>query len=349
MTLEQQAPAIRPVAFAVDRAFYKDVTRAVDGTGDLDALVTTGLRDHFYGTAGADYWTALCESTEYGHQDLVRSIDAWFPEALRLVLPTVATAGSPIRLVSLGPGTGEIDVRLLSHLERSESPVTYGCVDASFELLRRAVARIANATELRSPFAIDALCADFTQFERDRPHGDIDILTLLGGTLGNYREIDLIERVKDLMTPRTHLLIDAWVWRADSPNGAGTISNEDRRTLMASLNFPARNRFVFGPVEAATTASARDVTFDHDVNQSITVVPGAVNIVTYCVNLHTRMRLTDEEIHRSHLPLAVTTRYDFEQLTDWFGANGLRVEWRKNAGPFGVFLVKRDVTDQAQS
>ena len=233
------------------------------------------------------------------------------------------------------------DTRLLVHLEEAFGRIAYSCVDSSFELLRRAVSRVVNATELHSRFTIDALFADFVNSGLAHGFADAHILSFLGGTLGNYREDELMERLTHWMTPASHLLVDAWLWSANGWSGVGALSREEQQLLTGALSYPARNRFVFGPVEAATTATARDVTFEHETNRSITVVPGAVNIVTYCADLRARMRMTDEPVDRQRLSLAATTRYDFERLRDWFPTMGLHVSWDKNVGPVGVFLLRR--------
>jgi hypothetical protein len=268
-------------------------------------------------------------------------IDRWFPEALRASPPATGAQGREVRLVSLGPGNGDIDVRLLAQLENAFGRIAYSCVDSSFELLRRAVARIAGASELLSQFPIEAICADFTSVDAARAGGNIDLLSLMGGTLGNYREDVLIERLKKWMKPDSQLLIDAWLWVPNGWNGARNLTMQEERSLTSTLSFQARNQFVFGPLELATTATARDVTFGHEVNRSITVVPGAVNIITYCSNLSARVRLTDEPIVRQHVPLAATTRYDFERLAEWFGSVGLTVVWRKAVGAAGVFMLRQ--------
>jgi hypothetical protein len=333
----------RPIAFMVDRTMYGEFVHLLDTPDALDRFVRPDLRYHFCGTTGAEYWDALCHTPDYGHEHLVRLVDSWFPDALRAALPRGAPADRVVRLVSLGPGNGEIDVRLLAHLERVTERVAYSCVDSSFELLRRAVSRIANASELHTAFSIDALCADFTSAETpDRSCRTTDVLALLGGTLGNYPEPRLIEGLRRWMSDDGHLLVDAWLWNPNGWNGGCDLSPDEQRSLTATLTFPARNRFVFGPVETATTATAADVRFAHEVNRSVTEVPGAVNIITYCSDLHTRMRLTGQPIDRAHVPLAATTRYEFDQLATWFSTVGLEVRWKKNLGPLGVFLLRRE-------
>src|SRR5205085_909448 len=117
---------------------------------------------------------------------------------------------------------------------------------SSFELLRLAVSRIANATELRTSFPIDALCADFTNAESTERRKDaIDLLTLLGGTLGNYPEDRLIDGLLQWMSDDCHLLVDAWLWTPNGRNGGRGLNADEQRALTATLTFPARNRFVF--------------------------------------------------------------------------------------------------------
>src|SRR5262245_1715056 len=329
---------IRPVDFVVDPSVYADSSRFNDEGATLEALVRLDLRHHFSGPSGAAYWNALCDAPEYGHHRLVQTIDSAFPELLRET--QLASRRRPMRLVSLGPGNGEIDVRLLAHMERAFDVAAYWCVDSSFELLRCAVSRVANASELRTEFPIEALCADFTQVEPRPPRGHAYVLSLLGWTLGNYREAFLVDQLKRWMTPESHLLIDARLWSLNGWNGARELSAEERDAVTRGLTYPARNRFVFGPVEVVTTATAREVTFEHDVNRSVTSVPGALNVVTCCSNLRARMRLTDEPVEREQIPLAATTLYKYDELRSWFGSVGFDVRWSKNAGSIGLFLLR---------
>jgi len=52
--------------------------------------------------------------------------------------------------------------------------------------------------------------------------------------------------------------------------------------LLGSYSQEKTNRFVFGPVEAATIASAADVTFDCKINRELTSVPNVLNVTIFC-------------------------------------------------------------------
>ena len=67
---------------------------------------------------------------------------------------------------------------------------------------------------------------------------------------------------------------------------------------------------------------------------------GALNIITRCSNLRARMRLTDEPVERSQIPLAATTLYKYDELRKWFGTVGFEVCWHRNGGSVGLFLLR---------
>ena len=72
------------ITFVVDRSMYTLTSNGIDPLLELDTLVQTGMRQHYCGTQGAEYWNALCRTPEYGHERLVSFIDTWLPEAMEV-------------------------------------------------------------------------------------------------------------------------------------------------------------------------------------------------------------------------------------------------------------------------
>jgi hypothetical protein len=298
---------------------------------------------HYSGTVSALYWIALCQNPEYGHIKLVDLVDRSFPDTMRALRANMTDPVS-VNLVSLGVGDGEIDIRILSHLEDELEVGCYCCVDFSFELLRHAVFRVSTAEALKNGFRIKAICGNFAEAVDLPVHEDgVRLFALTGFTLGNYNEADLLEKVGLQMTERDFLLVDAHLHGLTDWDGQSPISRQQISSLLSNYSQEATNRFVFGPVEAATTASAADVTFDRRINRDMTSVPKALNVTICCTNLRTRMRFTGEAVERSSLDLASTTFYSYSDLREFFPDAGFQCVWEKQEEGIALFLLKRSV------
>ncbi len=329
-----------PTEFTVAESRYlgNAVSSPLDVCGNLDVAVQLDLRYHFSGPLCAAYWIDLCRCREYGHDRVVSAVEHVLP-ALRDALGDGLPPRRRLNLVSLGPGDGEVDIRVLDHLRPAMDVASYCCVDFSFELLEYAVRRI-KASGTVDGLPVRALCADFMGLGAAcASGGDVDLLTLTGYTIGNYDEVRLLVDIARWMRPGDYLLVDghlhAILGNEDSP------SSEQRRSLVRGYDSPASNRFAFGPVETVTTARAQDVAFDYRIGRFVTTVPGAINVVTGCAGLEARMRLTGEAVEREHLDLGSTTLYDFESLRTWLAASPLRLRFASRHDDTGIFLLEK--------
>ncbi len=308
---------------------------------DLNAALRPDMLYHYSGTISSLHWIALCQNREYGHIELVELIDRSFPEVARIMKANMPKAVS-MNLVSLGPGDGETDIRILRHLETAFDFRCYYCIDFSFELLRHAVFRVSSAKVLKNGFRIKAVCGNFAE------SSDLlvceegaRLFALTGFTLGNYNEINLLGKIRTLMTDRDFLLVDARLhdlknWDGQSPIALGEISH-----LLNSYAQEQTDHFVFGPVEAVTLASVADVTFGRRINRETTCVPKALNVTLCCNGLRTKMRFTGEPVERAHLDLATTTFYSYTDLRRWLPDAGFNCIWDQQEDRVGLFLLTR--------
>jgi hypothetical protein len=252
---------------------------------------------------------------------------------------------SSIRVTSLGPGDGAVDEHLLRGLDRDFEVESYRGLDFSFDLLRRATHRLAAAEGFRSPFPIQMVCADFTGVESSLArNGDMagrQLFSLTGFTMGNYREDELLSSIGKLMKPGDYLLLDARL------HTAGPISEEEfeafqaREEVSGHYDVDSVRRFVFGPVEVATTATAEDVAIRFEVARPLTIVPSALNLVIYCTGLDTTLRLSGERVRRDRLDLAITTTYHLPDLLAWFDTTDFRPVWHEDFGDAAFFLLRK--------
>jgi hypothetical protein len=327
------------VAFTVDATMYGE-RNAVPGAvyADLERAVRPDLRYHYANPICAQRWLDVCDDPAYGHEGLLRGI-----ESAAGALVSALRAPGPVTVISLGPGDGSVDERLLRGLVDGPGVACYCGVDFSFELLRRAVRRISTAEGLDGGFPIRAVCADFTgERVAGIPASDSSprLFTLTGFTLGNYREADLLRSIVGLMRPGDHLLLDARL-HGFTPLPGDLAVLAERGGLCESYDLPSVRRFVFGPAEVATLATADDVRIAIAVDRSVTVVPEAINLVIHCTGLDSSMRLTGAPVRRERLDLAVTTRYHLPALTEWLGAVGFDLAWGEDADDVAFLLLRR--------
>jgi hypothetical protein len=312
--------------------------------GELERVVRADLQYHYSTPICAQRWLDVCDDPAYGHDALLRRITEVFPGLVdALVADRGGVAG--IAVTSLGPGDGSIDQRVLQAIDRSVGVHSYRALDFSFELLRRAVHRIAHTGDFRQPFPIDAVCGDFTDVEGLREviaDSDAARLFLLTGlTLGNYAEDRLLRQVSEgLMSPGDYLLVDGRSHGLDPGRPASSFTFEERGDLTRSYDLETVRRFVLGPLEVATEAGGHEIEIGYDIDRGLTTVPGAWNIVIHARDLETTMRLTGTPVRRDRLDLAVTTLYHTSSLGSWFPSQGFEVVWEDSRDGTSFFLLR---------
>ncbi len=310
----------------------------LDICGDLDLAVQLDLRYHFTGMLCAAYWIDLCRSREYEHDRLIGAIEHALPAISDVVRDRLAP-GRPLDIVSLGPGDGQVDIRILEELRGRLRVDSYRCVDYSLEMLEYVLRRIEESGTV-DDLPVTAVCGDFSGLRGSEVLGDgASLLLLTGYTMGNNNEARLLGDIAAWMRPGDLLLIDG---RLHEGGGSGDAAAGERLAPhVRCYDNEASNRFAFGPVEAVTTASFRDVPFRYRIERHMTTVPGAFNIVTSCEGLETRMRLTGERVTRAKLDLGSTTVYDFAALRDWLAASSLNLLVARRDDCTGLFVLAK--------
>jgi len=321
------------------------ITPLVELNINLDTVLRKDMLCHYSGTVSAMYWIALCRNPKYNHIQLVNLVDRSFPQIIQALRANV-TGLTSLSFVSLGPGDGDIDIKILRHLEEGFDSLNYCCIDYSFELLRYAVVRLSRAEELKNNFRIKAIWDNFV-LSNDILYDEegVRLFALTGFTLGNYNEADLLGNIGHQMTAQDFLLVDAHLHNLKDCNFQHPALVQEMTQI---LSIEETNRFVFGPVEEITTASYADFIFDLKVNRDMTSVPNALNVTIFCKNLRTRMRFNNELIERDRLDLATTTFYNCEDLREWFSVAGFDCVWQNQEGSIALFLLKRSVPAGSQ-
>jgi len=310
----------------------------------LERVVRKDLRHHYAGPICACRWISLCNDPSYGHKRLVTLIEAVLPDLI-LALKADAEGLAGVDLVSLGPGNGSIDLRILHGLQSRLQLGCYYCVDSSFELLCHAVGRALQDKNLRN-LKIRAICGDFAEARSlclpEGSDGFARLFTLTGFTLGNFTEDELIPQISQLISKQDYLLLDARLHHLAGWDGRRKLRMCEISTLLGHYQPDSVKRFVFGPVEALTLANASDVPIDYEVATKKSTVPRAAEIVIFCRSLDTIMRLTGRRIRKQRLDLASTTLYGYSDLCGWLESEGFRLVWRRKMESVGFFLLRKN-------
>jgi Predicted nucleotide-binding protein containing TIR-like domain/Histidine-specific methyltransferase, SAM-dependent len=286
---------------------------------------SASLKYNYLGAVGAQNWLDLSGDPTYGHSELHQ---AFIGNAEEIVKAS-GLGGQPVDFVSLGPGDGKIDIQLLQALKHEAILRYYYPLDCSLELLQTAVTAVINTKHLwrNKSFKIKAIHGEFTRLGDCRPifgyHNIPNFFSLIGYSFGNYNEAQLLGTLRAGMEPNDLLLVDARLHGGISEKP----TNNERLEIAANYKHRPNNRFAFGHVERATYAEFRSTSFLYDVNMSVTSVPGAINVVTYCVDINTRFRRTNKKLSRKRFDLAVTTLYDGEKLKSWLYTKGFELLW----------------------
>jgi hypothetical protein len=302
---------------------------------------TGSLRFNYLGAVGAQNWLDLSEDPNYGHSAVRNILATAVPELVEL-----AKLGAEIDFISLGPGDGNLDQRILSNIRKRDIWVrNYYPLDISFELLQRTVSNIIRVPALRRGLKIKAIHGDFFNLVRYRSIYGYDhypnVFCLLGYSFGNYNEADLLGKLREGMAEGDILIFDARLHQ-ESIASDKRLSKEEQGNLVRSYSHLTNNRFAFGALDIATTAKFEDMQFGYEVNTELTVVPGALNVVTYCENVQTRLkRNLRRRINHKQLDLAVSTLYDRDRLVAWTERRGFMMLGEKKDGSTILLMLKR--------
>jgi hypothetical protein len=170
-----------------------------------------------------------------------------------------------------------------------------------------------------------------------------NLFSLLGNTIGNYNESNLLRAISKGMNSDDLLLVDARLHTLDW-DGKRPLEKDEKETILRGYTHDTNNQFAFGPVERATAANPNEVTFGYRVDTRTTNVEQAANIVTYCEGLKTRLKSSGKAVKRNRLDLAVTTVYSYDALKRWFPRRGFKVLWSDKQGNTGLFLLEKQRT-----
>ncbi|MGH8628752.1 MAG: L-histidine N(alpha)-methyltransferase, partial [Gammaproteobacteria bacterium] len=297
---------------------------------------------NYLGALGAQNWLSLSADPTYGHFEL----EAAFRQHADEIVTAAQLIGQSVDFISLGPGDGSLDLTMLRAFQRYTTLSHYYPFDLSFELLQRTVSHVLlkSGDSFPKNIRIKAIHGDFTRLITYKPiysfAPSINFFALIGYSLGNHNEAELLGKIREGMEIGDLLFLDARLYQDGTYTGQKP-NKEQIIEITRSYSHGLNNRFAFGPLEAATLAEFSETQFMYDVNTRLTAVPNARNITTYCENIQTKFRRTGTRLSRKRLDLAVTTVYDDASLAEWLPTRGFDLVWHKREKRTAFYLLRK--------
>lgn len=203
-------------------------------------------------------------------------------------------------LIDLGVGDGVESHIILSHLVSDNAEMSRICcslIDFSYHMLKAAVNNIEEANteneRYRDNVELFGINGDIRNLylyraALKRTSGS-RLFSLLGGTLGNYLERDLLEPIRKEMSGEDFLLL-----------GVDLIGDRSDSELISAYDSSYNRKFLFNPLDSIGLKFGR-CRFDCYIREKMSEVPKSKTIVSSF--------WVDEEIQ-----MAISTKYDLESL-----------------------------------
>lgn len=267
-------------------------------------------------------------------------------------------------IISLGAGTSEKEIEILKKAipNCKQQKIYYYPLDISFHLLQLSMLKLSQEFQEPEVFEFHPIVADFWDaakypsnkklFPKNNTTGRIFLL--LGNTFGNYREIELLDQIMQLMEPNEVLIVGINIledgasstpFMKDSEVDKDT-ELEQQKKLFVDYNKLEVIQWLLQPLNyipwyAGYLQRAKYLKFDFDSSvmhgadnerKFITVVPGTI-FYAPCINVQPiRISGLGRQATPSSIRLASSAKYHFSSLIYWF----------KNTYRFGEFWFKVD-------
>ncbi len=188
------------------------------------------------------------------------------------------------------------------------------------------------------------------------------LFTLLGFTIGNGSEMDVLKSLSNGTRTGDYVLVDVRLHSQGELSSDFSLTQHDREQLIAPYDTEILRAFAFSPVEEASDYAVRldDPAIKVDLiprwgHGYTTAVPSAINVYVECSGLYENERFRESmEIsappRRSRhaknqaevLRLATLTFYHLDSLVQWIESAGeFRVVWQKAFHGSGLILLER--------
>jgi Histidine-specific methyltransferase, SAM-dependent len=347
--------------FLVDSVFNRSITQTQlndEAREIIKGRKPLELKYHYVGWRAAKAWTSLTKDRKYGHTEHVTHIVNSLPAIIESM-----DLDAPCNYISLGPGGGETDAELLPVLGTHLPVQSIFLVDVSIELLQIAadviIRNVLEPAVLQPSPRVRAMLADFEGSLKNlapviNTDGVTNLFTLLGFTIGNGAEQQLLKSVSEGTRSGDYVLLDVRL----HPHGVlpkdFCLTDDQSELLVSPYDSEALKQFGFAPVEEAAdyVVRAGDESIDIKLNPEWhhkfgSPVPNSINVYVECHGLYRhepfRKRLKiGKGSEDDPITLITLTFYDLQSLVDYIeGSGDFRVPWAKQLNGSGVLLLER--------
>lgn len=212
--------------------------------GDLRSGCLSDLRYHYLGHLGAKSWIELSGHEAYGHES-EESLRALRKPIRAAVAERANQSQRSISVVGLGCGSGVVDRFLMQSIKAGTGTAVsaYFPVDISVALLQTAMRQVVQAGDLNQVVVLP-IVADLRRLQNVtaiwRQSQDIEIFTLLGCTVGNFRkESEVLSPIAGAMQAEDLLLMDVRCYAGDALDDAASVALVSRFDHVLNKTFSA--------------------------------------------------------------------------------------------------------------
>jgi len=190
---------------------------------DLRIQIARGEVDQkylYWDVQGATRWVEIADRSTYQTAQMAQSLlGTRGSEIIRRIIKDAGkSAKLGFRFINLGVGIGWKDRIILMHLlEQTKSHIGYVAVDQSFAIMQITIQRleplmILYGQRLHMYYMVEDFLANADRFNdyintQVKPYNSCKIIGFLGGSLGNFRETNILTKMRNMMSPQDYLLL----------------------------------------------------------------------------------------------------------------------------------------------
>lgn len=198
-------------------------------------------RFSYWGRKESHQWLRVCNSKDYQvFTKGLKLIEKSIPGIIKRIAPSVI--GKKINFISLGVGNGIKDGSIIEALSQKYT-VKYFPIDISLDMLEAGMKNI-HPKHLETT----GFVADFRDFyeitQRIRTDKTISLVSILGNTLGNFGQIEILNNIRRGMTQNDYLLVEVTMRKETGSK----LHGEDLTQIIEGYNNEDFRDFVFTPL-----------------------------------------------------------------------------------------------------